>query len=97
MWHHRRYICATFCTESSNANIKYLLVNFGISSKILHIITNMYSKVKTNEECDTLFKLNKGVMQGECLYPSLFAMYINDIEHIIYMPLLFSIYMENLF
>ncbi len=59
------------------------LMACGISSKMLHMIINMYSKiksrVKTTQGYSDTFPLSSGVMQGECLSPSLFSLYINDI------------------
>ncbi len=65
-------------------NILYQkLIRCGISSKMLYMIKNMYSKiksrVKTTEGSTDTFPLESGVMQGECLSPSLFSLYINDI------------------
>ena len=49
------------------------LLNFGISSKFLKIIMNMYSKtsskVRTASRMSDPFNLECGVMQGECLSP----------------------------
>ena len=54
---------------------------------MLKMIENMYSKMKTRvrstEGYTNSFLLENGLMQGECLSPSLFSMYLNDIvEHI---------------
>ena len=60
------------------------LLNFGISSKFLKIIMNMYSKtsskVRTASRMSDPFNLECGVMQGECLSPSFFALHINEIK-----------------
>ena len=60
------------------------LLNFGISSKFLKIIMNMYSKassnVRTASRMSDPFNLESGVMQGECLSPSFFALHINKIR-----------------
>ena len=44
----------------------------------------MYSKVKsivrTNAGCSDTFNLTTGLMQGECLSPSLFSSFINDLD-----------------
>ena len=48
------------------------LLNFGISKAS--------SKVRTASRMSDLFNLESGVMQGECLSPSFFAMHINEIE-----------------
>ena len=63
------------------------MINYGVSSKMLKMIENMYSKMKTRvrstEGYTNSFLLENGLMQGECLSPSLFSMYVNDIvEHI---------------
>ena len=59
------------------------LLNFGISNKFLKIIMNMYSKlsskVRTASRMSDPFNLECGVMQGECLSPSFFALHINEI------------------
>ena len=57
----------------------------GISSMMLQMILNMYSKIrskiKTSEgfTCTDAFLLDIGLLQGECLSPSLFSMCIDDI------------------
>ena len=63
------------------------MIKYGVSSKMLKMIENMYSKMKTrvrsSEGYTNSFLLENGLMQGECLSPSLFSMYLNDIvEHI---------------
>ena len=63
------------------------MIKYGVSSKMLKMIENMYSKIKTrvrsSEGYTNSFLLENGLMQGECLSPSLFSMYLNDIvEHI---------------
>ena len=44
----------------------------------------MYSKVKgkvrTNAGYNDAFYLTTGLMQGECLFPSLFSSFINDLD-----------------
>ena len=40
----------------------------------------MSSKVKTSEGPSDSFPQAKGLKQGECLYPTLFASYINELE-----------------
>ena len=44
----------------------------------------MYSKVKskvrTNAGCGDTFNLTTGLMQGGCLSPSLFSIFINDLD-----------------
>ncbi len=62
------------------------LKHYGISTKFLNVLLNMYSKlmsnVKTQEGISLPFRQSKGVMQGECLSPTMFAIYINELEHI---------------
>ena len=59
-------------------------MNYGISSKFLKIIMNMYNKVnskmRTAGRMSDPFYLDDGVMQGECLSPSFFVLHINEIE-----------------
>lgn len=65
-------------------NLWYKLLNIGIRGKMLTIIQNMYSSVKScvrgpeGLTCD--FDCILGVRQGESLSPFLFAMYVNDLE-----------------
>ena len=55
----------------------------GISSMMLQIIEDMYSKiqskVRTSDGHTDPFPLNIGLLQGECLSPSLFSILIDDI------------------
>ena len=48
---------------------------------------NMYSKakskVRTNAGCSDTFNLTTGLMQGECLSPSLLSSFINDLDEAI--------------
>ena len=61
------------------------LMGYKISGKMLKMIVNIYSKVKIKVRTEGVstgtFNLWMGLMQGECLSPYLFAMYINDIEN----------------
>ena len=61
-----------------------LLMKYDISSRMLKVIMNMNSKmsskVKTSEGHSESFPQAKGLMQGECLSPTLFASYINELE-----------------
>ena len=60
-------------------------MGYKISGKMLKMILNIYSKVKREVRTEGVstgtFNLCMGLMQGECLSSSLFAMYINDIEN----------------
>ena len=62
------------------------LKQFQISSKLLNLIQNMYSKLKCQVRTSTgesdIFPQSNGVMQGECLSPTLFTAYINEIERL---------------
>ncbi len=63
----------------------YKLVKAKVNGKILHVIRNMYSNMKScvilnNEKSDS-FISNMGVRQGGNLSPLVFAFYINDIEN----------------
>ena len=62
------------------------LKQFQISSKLLNLIQNMYSKLKcqvrTSAGESDMFSKSNGVMQGECLSPTLFTAYINEIERL---------------
>ena len=59
------------------------MMKCGISSMMLQMIVNMYSKIrskiKTSEEFTDAFPLDIGPLQGECVSPSLFSMCIDDI------------------
>ncbi len=63
------------------------LVLCGLSHNMLRMIINMYSKirskVKTSAGISDTFLLQNGLMQGECLSPTLFSLYINDIVNCI--------------
>ena len=62
------------------------LKQFHISAKLLNMIKNMNSKlgcqVRTSVGESDHFAQDNGVMQGECLSPTLFAAYINEIERL---------------
>ena len=61
------------------------LLKHGICGKILNVITNMYSGIKScitvNGTSSGYFTCEKGVRQGENLSPLLFAIYLNDLEN----------------
>ena len=61
------------------------LVKENVNGKILNVIRNMYSNVKScvmlNQHVSESFVCNVGVRQGENLSPLLFALYVNDLEN----------------
>jgi hypothetical protein len=60
------------------------LAKCGVTGKLLNLIKSMYSKLKSNVKHDgnfsDYFSCNIGLVQGESLFPFLYAMYVNDIE-----------------
>ena len=70
--------------DKVDRNILYAhLMEYGISSKMLQIIVDMYSKLKsqvrTNNGYKETFSLDIGVLQGECSSPTLFSFHLNSI------------------
>ena len=70
--------------DSIDIHVLYAkLMGYKISVKMLNMIVNIYSnvksKVRTEGDSTGTFNLWMGIMQGECLSPSLFSMYLNDI------------------
>ena len=57
---------------------------YSIKGKILNVIRNLYSNVKScvfaNGERSQFFENLTGVRQGENLSPLLFSLYVNDLE-----------------
>ncbi|KAL1448341.1 hypothetical protein WDU94_000009 [Cyamophila willieti] len=57
---------------------------FGISSKIITLLRNLYDKaetrIKSGHELTPPCKINKGLMQGDSVSPVLFLIFLNDIE-----------------
>ena len=81
---HCAFIDFTKAFDNVNRSKLYTrLMALGIDNKMLKIIMNMYSKlkskVKTSDGYTKTFPMNKGLLQGECLSPTLFSAYINDI------------------
>ena len=59
------------------------LVNENVSSKIITLLKNMYSKINLSVKGDKrVFKSSCGVLQGESTSPILFSLYINDLENV---------------
>ena len=60
------------------------LIKYNINGKILNIIKNMYSNIKScvnfNGEQSKFFDCNNGLRQGENLSPILFSLFLNDAE-----------------
>ena len=60
------------------------LLSYNISGKILTIIKNMYSDIKScvslNGDCSTFFYCKNGLRQGKNLSPILFSLFLNDLE-----------------
>ena len=53
-----------------------------VSSKIIRLLTNMYSKIElTVKGDDRIFNSSCGLLQGESTSPILFSLYINDLEN----------------
>ena len=57
---------------------------YDLSNKMLKVIIAMYSNIKNNvrasEGNSASYCQCKGLMQGECLSPTLFSFFINDLE-----------------
>ena len=82
---HLAFIDFSKAFDNVNRNVLYAkLISHGISSKFLKIIESMYSKinskVRTSNGVSGTFSQQRGVMQGESLSPTLFAISINEIE-----------------
>ena len=60
------------------------LIIFGVRCKIFHIIKSMYQSIKLavkfNNSISSEFPCHLGVRQGECLFPYLFSIFLNDTE-----------------
>ena len=48
----------------------------------MSIYSKVHSKVRTSQGTSESFSQDNRLMQGECLSPTLFALYINEIETI---------------
>ena len=84
----RLYICFVDlkrCFDSINRNaLWYKLYNTGIQGKLLRIIRDMYSKVKSCvKQCNSYsdyFEYAVGLRQGEVISPILVSLFMEDIE-----------------
>lgn len=60
------------------------LASFGLSNKIISVIASFYREasvtVTHNGQSSTPIKIRNGVLQGDCLSPLLFAIFIADFE-----------------
>ena len=59
------------------------LIKEGVSSKIINIYKDFYSKIKlnvTNDQFKRYFSSNAGLLQGESTSPLLFSLFVNDLE-----------------
>lgn len=71
--------------DKVNRNKLFFKLNkSGIKGKLLNVIRQLYSEVKScvkfKTELSDFFLSTNGVMQGEALSPFLFSLYINDFE-----------------
>ena len=61
----------------------YKLLHMGIEGKIYFALKSLYENtqacVKINENLTPWFVTNNGVRQGDCLSPTLFSCFINDL------------------
>ena len=68
----------------NHCNLWYKLFRLGIDGKMLRIIKNMYSIVKTcikgNNSYSDFFDCIVGLKQGEVISPVLFSLFLDDIE-----------------
>ena len=72
------------CDYVVRDNLWYKLLKVGVRGRMFDIIKSVYSTVKSqvkyNNTLNNAFFSSKGVCQGECLFPFLFSMYLNDLE-----------------
>ena len=68
----------------NHCNLWYKLFRLGIDGKMLRIVKNMYSIVKTcikgNNSYSDFFDCIVGLKQGEVISPVLFSLFLDDIE-----------------
>jgi exonuclease III len=87
-----KHIYASFIDFASafdkvwHAGLIYKMHKCGLSSKIVNLVQSMYSKIqsciKRENYLGELFKCEMGTRQGCNLSPTLFKLYINDIQNI---------------
>lgn len=67
-----------------HTGLMYKLLKLGINNHFFRVIQNMYAKtvlcVKCNHKITDHFKSDIGIRQGDNLSPTLFKIYINDLE-----------------
>jgi len=60
------------------------LLKYNINGKILTVVKNMYTNIKScisiNGEHSDYFQCHQGLTQGEHLSPIMFSLYLNDLE-----------------
>ena len=60
----------------------------GLKSKCCNLILNLYKDIKSKvmtQECSTeLFECYIGLRQGKNLSPTLFSIFLNDLEHFLH-------------
>jgi hypothetical protein len=63
----------------------YKLLMCNIKDKMYNVILNLYNNIKSrivyNDSVSNVFPCLNGVRQGENLFPFLFALYLNDLDH----------------
>ena len=64
----------------------YKLAKHGIGQLLFQVIKNQYTRteiaIKFNNSCSTFFETYRGVRQGDSISPTLFNIFINDLEQI---------------
>lgn len=70
------------------AGLWHKLIKWGVNGKVLRVIQNLYSGIKSqvliNGCVSEYFSCNTGVRQGENLSPLLFSLYVNDLEEFLH-------------
>ena len=81
---------------STNSKLIHKLKSYGISGNVLRWIENFLSArtqcTRVGSSVSSMHYLSSGVIQGSCLGPLLFVIYINDVvklfdEHCVAMPM----------